>query len=113
MGLLGHPHVCMYSEPMGPTVVSTHRTEACQTSLLRTLPRHASRAKCQLIYVYFHVGLLEPLPKEQAGLKGNWPPLHPALDRLCSDQAHEDKLCTQGGPDRCMQKTDSQTRTTQ
>ena len=91
--------------PWGPIVVSTHRTEACRTCLLRTLPWHASRAKCQLIYVHFHVGLPELFPRSRQDSKETGLLYTAAVGRYCSDQAHEDKLCPPGGPGACRRQT--------
>lgn len=75
--------------PWGLIAVSTHRTEACQTSPLQDPTPACLQSQVPAHLCVFPSGVSGPLPKEQAGPKGKWPPLHPALDGLCSGQAYE------------------------
>lgn len=99
--------------PWGLIAVSTHRTEACQTSPLQDPTPACLQSQVPAHLCVFPSGASGPLPKEQAGPKGKWPPLHPALDGLCSGQAYETPTPPPSRRSRHMQKTGSQTSTTQ
>lgn len=90
--------------PWGLIAVSTHRTEACQTSPLQDPTPACLQSQVPAHLCVFPSGASGPLPKEQAGPKGNWPPLHPALDGLCSGQAYETPRYPQGGPGTCRRQ---------
>lgn len=85
-GALGPPHVCMYSEPMGPTVVPHTEQKLARPPRSGHYPGMRLEPSASSFMCISTWGSWSPFP-EQAGLKENWPPLHPALDRLCSDQA--------------------------